>query len=226
MTEALLVSNIILWVVIIALSLLVLALARQVGILHERVAPAGALQPTSGPKVGELTTKLDLRTLDGSQVVIGGENDSALATFILFISPTCPVCKSLVPTAKSLIQSEKSRMQLMFASDGATTDKELAQHKSYVTDLHIADYPYIISQQLGMTYEVSKLPFAVLVGSDGILKSKGLVNTREHMESLIESMDSGIATLQEFVGRTSAEHADAEADVVKKFEPSTVEQSS
>jgi methylamine dehydrogenase accessory protein MauD len=226
MTEALLVSNIILWVVIIALSLLVLALARQVGILHERVSPAGALQPTSGPKVGELTSSLDLRTLDGSQVVIGGENDSGLATFILFISPTCPVCKSLVPTAQSLIHSEKSRMQLMFASDGATTDKELAQHKSYVSDLNISDYPYIISQQLGMTYEVSKLPFAVLVGSDGILKSKGLVNTREHMESLIESMDSGIATLQEFVGRTSAEHVDTEADVVKKFEPSTVEQSS
>lgn len=226
MNEALLVSNIILWVVTIALSLLVLALARQVGILHERVSPAGALQPTSGPKVGELTSSLDLRTLAGSQVVIGGENDSALATFILFISPTCPVCKSLVPTAKSLIQSERSRMQLMFASDGATTDKQLAQHKSYVTDLHISNYPYIISQQLGMTYEVSKLPFAVLIGSDGILKSKGLVNTREHMESLIESMDSGISTLQEFVGRTSAEHEDAEADVVKKFEPSTVEQSS
>jgi Tfp pilus assembly protein PilX len=38
MTEALIVSNIILWVVVIALALLVLALARQVGILHERVS--------------------------------------------------------------------------------------------------------------------------------------------------------------------------------------------
>jgi len=226
MTEALIVSNIILWVVVIALALLVLALARQVGILHERVSPAGALQPTSGPKIGEMTSRLDLRTLAGSQVVIGGEDSSALATFILFISPTCPVCKSLVPTAKSLILSEKPRMQLMFASDGADTDKELAQHKSYVTDLHISDYPYIISQQLGMTYEVSKLPFAVLIGSDGILKSKGLVNTREHMESLIEAMDSGVSTLQEFVGLATAEQGDAEENIVKKFEPSTVEQSS
>lgn len=226
MTEALLVSNIVLWVVVIALSLLVLALARQVGILHERVAPAGALQPTSGPKVGELTSRLELKTLAGSQVVIGGANSSDLATFILFISPTCPVCKSLVPTARSLIQSEKSRMQLMFASDGADTDRELAQHKSYVTDLHISDYPYIISQQLGMTYEVSKLPFAVLIGSDGTLKSKGLVNTREHMESLIEAMDSGISTLQDFVGRATAEPDEAGAEAVKTFEPSTAEQSS
>lgn len=219
-------SNIILWLVVIALSLLLLALARQVGILHERVAPAGALQPTSGPKVGELTTSMELRTLAGAQVVVGGENISSLATFILFISPTCPVCKSLVPTAKSLIKSEKARMQLMFASDGADTDKELAQHKAYVSDLHIADYPYIISQQLGMTYEVSKLPFAVLIGSDGTLKSKGLVNTREHMESLIESMDSGVPTLQEFVGRTTAQRPDNASNVVKNFEPSTVEKSS
>jgi len=226
MTEALLVSNIILWVVVIALSLLVLALARQVGILHERVAPAGALQPTSGPKVGELTKQLDLKALDGSRVVIGGENDSALATFILFISPTCPVCKSLVPTAISLINSEKSRIQLMFASDGADTDREMNQHRSYVSDLKISAYPYIISQQLGMNYEVSKLPFAVLIGGDGILKSKGLVNTREHMESLIESMDSGISTLQEFMGRATEGQVDAGDDVVKKYEPSTVEQSS
>lgn len=226
MNEALLVSNIILWVVVIALSLLVLALARQVGILHERVMPAGALLPTTGPKVGELTPAMELTALNGARLTLGGEGGSTLATFILFISPTCPVCKSLVPTAKSLINSEKTRLRLVFASDGADTDKEMAQHKSYVHDLKITDYPYIISQQLGMSYEVSKLPFAVLIGSDGILKSKGLVNTREHMESLIESMDSGLASLQDFIGRSAPKGSTKVDDAVKKFEPSTVEQSS
>lgn len=226
MTEALLVSNIILWVVVIALSLLVLALARQVGILHERVAPAGALLPTTGPKVGELTPAMELTALNGTRLKLGGEGDSTLATFILFISPTCPVCKSLVPTAKALIHSEKTRMRLVFASDGADTDKEMAQHKSYINDLKIADYPYIISQQLGMSYEVSKLPFAVLIGSDGILKSKGLVNTREHMESLIESMDSGLVSLQDFIARPATKNNSKTDDAVKEFEPSTVEQSS
>ena len=48
MTEMLIVSNIVLWVLVVILALVVLALARQVGILHERVAPAGALQPTEG----------------------------------------------------------------------------------------------------------------------------------------------------------------------------------
>ena len=98
-------------------------------------------------------------------------------------------------TAKSLAKSERSRMQLFFGSDG----EEIEQHKQYVKDLQIEDSPYFVSQALGMSYQVSKLPFAVLISADGTLQSKGLVNTREHLESLIESMDSGIATVQEYV---------------------------
>ena len=41
--ETLVISNIVLWVLVVILSLLVFALTRQIGILHERVAPAGAL---------------------------------------------------------------------------------------------------------------------------------------------------------------------------------------
>jgi len=52
MIEALIISNIILWIALIALALMVFALTRQIGILHERIAPAGAFMPTSGPKVG------------------------------------------------------------------------------------------------------------------------------------------------------------------------------
>lgn len=207
MVEALVISNIVLWIIVVILALLVFALTRQVGILHERVAPAGALQPTTGPKVGELTTAMELKSVDGSEVSVGGESESGLASFVLFISPTCPVCKSLVPTAQSLVNSEKHRMQLVFASDGAETEADIQRHRDYVEQLKITAYPYIISQALGMHYQVSKLPFALLIGSDGTLKSKGLVNTREHMESLIESMDSGITTVQEFVSNIQSDNA-------------------
>lgn len=196
MTEALLVSNVILWVLVIVLALVVLALARQVGILHERVAPAGALMPTSGPKIGELTEPMTLADLRGDEVIIGGANAQGEATLVMFLSPTCPVCKSLVPTAKSLARRESKRMRLVFASDG---DK-IEQHEAYARDLELNDYHYVISEGLGMAYEVSKLPFALLIGGDGTLHSKGLVNTREHLESLVEAMDSGIATLQDYMG--------------------------
>ena len=209
MTEMLLVSNIVLWVLVIVLVLVVLALARQVGILHERVAPAGALQPTEGPKVGELTEALKLEDLSGNSVTVGGVDAGGLATFVLFISPTCPVCKSLVPTAKSLAKRESARMRLLFASDG---DKR-EQHLAYAQDLRLDDYPYVLSQALGMAYHVSKLPFALLIGANGSLQSKGLVNTREHLESLVEAMDSGIATLQDYVSLVADGHSNAETAV-------------
>ena len=199
MTEMLIVSNIVLWVLVVILALVVLALARQVGILHERVAPAGALQPTEGPKVGELTEAMRLEDLEGNPVTVGGPDAENLATFVLFISPTCPVCKSLVPTAKSLAKKESARMRLVFASDG----DEPEQHRAYARDLQLGEHPYVLSQPLGMTYQVSKLPFALLIGADGSLQSKGLVNTREHLESLVEAMDTGIATLQEYVSQVA-----------------------
>ena len=199
MNEALIISNIILWVIVIALTILLFAVTRQVGILHERVAPAGALQPTSGPKIGEITEEIKTTSLQGSSVILGGTQEEEKASLVLFISPTCPVCKELVPTAKSLAKAELNQIRLFFASDG----EDLKQHKNYIHDLEIEDYPYLVSEALGMYYQVSKLPFAVLIDGNGILRSKGLVNTREHLESLIESMDTGIATVQEYVASKS-----------------------
>ena len=201
MEGTLLVSYAILWVLVIFLSLLVFALARQVGVLHERVAPAGALMPTNGPKVGEMTEVMSVSDLQGDAVAIGGVNSAGLATLILFVSPTCPVCKSLVPVARSLVSYEGRRMRLVFASDG---DK-IEQHIAYVGDLDIKDYPYVVSQALGLAFAVSKFPFAVLVGSDGTLQSKGLVNSREHLESLVEAMDSGVVSLQDYVEKNMPE---------------------
>ena len=129
MTEALLLSNVILWVLVIVLALIVLALARQVGILHERVAPAGALMPTSGPKVGELTEAMTLNDIHGKELVIGGVNPDGDATFVMFISPTCPVCRTLVPTAISLAGHED--VDLVFASDGDS----VGRHRAYVEEI-------------------------------------------------------------------------------------------
>src|ERR1700692_4423549 len=50
---ALALSNIVLWIVVICLVFVLLALTRQLGVLHERIAPAGALMINRGPAIGE-----------------------------------------------------------------------------------------------------------------------------------------------------------------------------
>ena len=50
-----------------------------------------------------------------------------------------------------------------------------------------------------MTYRISKLPYAVLIGEDGRIRGKGLVNTREQLESLFTAKETGVASIQEFI---------------------------
>lgn len=187
--------------VVLVLVFAVLALARQIGILHTRLSPAGALMTTAGPKPGEAAPVLAMADIHGAPVTVGGP--SKLAQLILFVSPTCPICKDLVPMATSMARSE--RLSLTFGSDGGQADKHLA----YIEKMNIQKYPYIVSMELGMKFEVSKLPYAVLIDEQGVLRSKGLVNSREHLESLVYSMQSGYESIQDYLVKEErlGEHA-------------------
>ena len=116
MTEALVVSNAVLWVLVLALLVVGFALARQVGILYERVAPMGALIIDSGPKVGETAPRLDLPALDGRTFSVGLAGERSQLLF--FLSPTCPVCKKLIPVLKAVERDEQRGLRVVLASDG------------------------------------------------------------------------------------------------------------
>jgi methylamine dehydrogenase accessory protein MauD len=94
MTTALLVSTLVLWVAVAVLAVVVFALVRQIGVLHQRIAPVGALMIGGGPKIGEAVPVLELEDLAGSSLRIGGENTSGRSTLLFFLSPTCPICES------------------------------------------------------------------------------------------------------------------------------------
>lgn len=177
--------------VVLILVLAMFALARQIGVLHTRLAPAGALMTTAGPKVGQPAPILSVPDLKGDSITIGGVRK--LPQLVLFVSPTCPICKELVPTAKSMAKSEK--LSLVFGSDGGQVKK----HSDYVSKMKLEAYPYIVSLELGMKFEVGKLPYAVLIDEQGVLRSKGLVNSREHLESLVDSMRSGYESIQDYL---------------------------
>jgi methylamine dehydrogenase accessory protein MauD len=196
--NVLVISNLLLWVVVLALMLICLALARQIGILYERVAPMGALMLDKGPAVGEKAPNFSLRTLRGSMLTIGAsEVTSTQATLLFFLSPTCPVCKKLLPIIKRLAERESNWLRIVLASDG-----EQPEHLAFVNRAGLSEFPYVLSTELGMSYQISKLPYTVLIGSDGLIKAKGLVNSREQIESLFNANDLGVASVQEHVNTT------------------------
>ena len=198
MTEALLVSNALLWVLVVVLAFVVVALTRQIGLLHERVAPVGALAIERGPKVGEAAPRLALPSLRGATVRLGGEESQARSTLLFFLSPTCPVCKTLLPTLRRVAREESPGLRIVYASDGAPEE-----HQAFVREHGLADADYVLSQELGMRFEVSKLPFAVLIDAAGVVRAKGIVNTREHLESLFEADRLEVGSLQQYIARES-----------------------
>jgi methylamine dehydrogenase accessory protein MauD len=191
--SALAISNVVLWIVVLALLAVVLALTRQVGVLHERIAPAGALMINRGLTVGEKVPVIDVTTLDGQGLKVGAARGDGLSTLILFLSPTCPVCESLLPVLQSSRRQEHKWLHIVLASDG-----DPAAHREFVRGRGLLDFPYVVSAPLGMTYQVSRLPFAALLDSAGTLRARGLVNSREHLESLFEAQRLGVASLQEY----------------------------
>ncbi|SDE75455.1 hypothetical protein SAMN04488117_10194 [Celeribacter baekdonensis] len=45
--------------------------------------------------------------------------------------------------------------------------------------------------ELGQTFKVTKWPFAILIDEIGVSRAKGVVSTREQLESLFAAAESG-----------------------------------
>ena len=196
--SALAISNLVLWVLVLVLSTVVLALARQLGVLHERIAPAGALMLNRGLTVGEPAPVLELADLDGRAHRLGSPRADGRSTLLLFVSPSCPVCKSLLAAVKSSASDERSWMDVILASDGARSEQ-----LEFVRAQGLNGVPYIVSSALGLAYQVSRLPFAALLDELGFMRARGLFNSREHLDSLFEAKRLGVASLQEYFSSTA-----------------------
>jgi methylamine dehydrogenase accessory protein MauD len=200
MTPAVTVSLAALWMLVIGLTIVVIALARQIGVLHERVTPAGALLMAGGAKIGAAAPELSLKDIQGRDVVIGGARDDGRYTFLFFLAPSCPVCKTLLPMLRSAQKSEAAWLDIVLASDGETQEQ-----LQFVERERLQGFAYVVSRDLGVKYRVGKLPYAYLIDANGVLATGGLVNSREHVESIFNAKELATASVQEYLRRDASQ---------------------
>ncbi|WP_241241955.1 methylamine utilization protein MauD [Sphingobium algorifonticola] len=194
MMTVLVVSQLLSWVGILALGVLLLAIARQVGVLHMRVAPAGALTTAGGPQAGDVSAAVEARLLNGVTTTIGGPAPGTALRLLMFVSAQCPLCKGLIPVAKSFASDERLSLVFVGDDDPATQQAMIARHG-------LDAYPFVNGPEVGQAFAVGKLPFAVLLDAEGTVLSKGLVNSREHLESLIVAHEMGIRSVQDYIAQ-------------------------
>jgi methylamine dehydrogenase accessory protein MauD len=166
------ISYVVLWILVLALSLVVVSLARQIGTLHLRLAPRGALEvDAEGPPLGEAPEPVDVRAPGGELVAVGGPGDPQL---LLFVSPGCALCRDVLPALP--VVARTGGMMPIVISDAAE------MHPAAPAGVHGVAAP-----ELARTYGVPGTPYAVVLDAIGIVRAKGLVNNLEQLEGLIDT---------------------------------------
>jgi methylamine dehydrogenase accessory protein MauD len=166
-------SYIVLWLLVVALCVVVVALARQIGTLHLRLGPRGALEIDSeGPALGEAAPVVDATDSDGNRMAIGRAGEGQL---LLFITPGCSVCGEVLPGVGAAARS--GRLVPYVITDGI---EEWPGHTT--VNARTAS-----SSDAFRAFSVPGTPYAVVVDEVGVVRAKGTVNNLEQMEGLIDS---------------------------------------
>jgi methylamine dehydrogenase accessory protein MauD len=169
-------SYVMLWLLVIALCVIVVALARQVGTLHLRLGPRGALEmDDEGPPLGEAPVPLDASDETGREVRIGGPGAGQL---LLFVSPNCMVCDQVLPALRAVASA--TRLDPYVLTDESADGLQILVMKN-------PGAPIVSSPDATRLYAVPGTPYAVVLDELGVVRAKGTVNNLEQVEGLVDT---------------------------------------
>lgn len=176
------------FLLLLGLALVVLSLARQVGILHERLSPAGMTRARTEIGPGEAIVELDLAALSGAPVRLTG-----MPTALLFLSADCPICRSVLPAFGQSVSQGPFRA--FWVADGMPgQDGQLPDYPAYAADRGLEPDRFLVSQTLGLTLGVRQIPALVLLDGEGRLISRDTVRGPRELESRLHDAASQLAT--------------------------------
>jgi methylamine dehydrogenase accessory protein MauD len=170
-------SYIVLWVLVLVLCLLLITLARQVGALHLRLGPRGALElDDEGPPLGEAPPPIEARDTEGESATIGGPG---MPQFLLFVSPDCLICRSVLPSVPVVARVAKL---VPYVVSDAADEQPAGDYRSVRGAARV-----IIGPEIAEKYGVPGTPYAVVLDASGVVRAKGTVNNLEQMEGLVDT---------------------------------------
>lgn len=112
---------------------------------------------------------------------------------ITFVSPGCAMCDEVIPALKAIASQEK-RIKVLLASFAGND----ASNRAYAAQHRLSHLPYLFSFELAHRFSVTSAPYALLIDERGVLRTKGLVNSREHLDSLLNVLDGDHENVQAY----------------------------
>ena len=121
-------------------------------------------------------------------------------TLLVFVSATCSSCKDLAPALRSIARSERATTDTILISSG--TSKGV---REFIHQNRLGNLPTVVSSDLQQEYKVNGTPYGVLVDESGSVRAKGIVNSLEHLESLIYAGESGLDSVESLLEERALE---------------------
>jgi methylamine dehydrogenase accessory protein MauD len=187
-------SYITLWILTMVMALAIVALFRQLGLLHLRFGPRGALAGDEGPPLRAEAPRLIATDIAGGHYTVG---EPGIRTTLVFVSPKCSVCELVLPAIKPIYRKLPEGSQLLVISDGDVQSTE-----EYAARLR--GVPVIASPAIAEAYGVSATPFGVHVDARGLIADKGIINSLEQIESLVEASNVELESRSSDGARTAS----------------------
>lgn len=186
MTTFLFVSNVILWLSVLTLGFLLLGNLRATGLLSWRVIQLEAITPSkigrSGLKPGKKAPGFTLPSPSGGEMSL--DDFLGRRVLLVFVQTNCGPCHEIVPELNRLIRREPG-VQVLALNRG-----KLDEVEKWAGEVG-ARFPVLVQEGLSLAkrYEVFATPFAFLINPDGVILSKGIVSSREHIGYLLSTSE-------------------------------------
>ena len=176
-------SYIVLWLLVVVLCFVVVALARQIGTLHLRLGPRGALEmDDEGPPLQEAPPPADVVDIDHRAVSIGGPGRAQL---LLFVSPGCHLCEAVLPSLGAV--ADAGDMTPLVVADADAQEARTTYGSSRLRA------PVVPGRELAQAYRIPGTPYVVILDQLGVVRAKGAINNLEQMEGLVDTARRRIA---------------------------------
>lgn len=177
-----LISYIVLWALVLALSVLVFLLYRQLGVMYLGTAEGVS---RDGLDRGARAPNFNLTDQYGNPQKLSDYRGRSV--LLLFGSPHCSPCRTLLPQLHDWAKSHPEVGVIWL--NAASVDESLKFVSDTGATLPIA--PYTPEENLLDKYRVRVTPFLFMVDENGIIRSKGLVNSKGGIDLYYKELKTG-----------------------------------
>jgi methylamine dehydrogenase accessory protein MauD len=198
MTILLVISSILLWLAVLLLGFLLLGALRAVDQLRWRVEQMEATTPSrmgrSGLRVGKKAPDFTLPGATGGDVSL--QSYAGRRLLLVFTQAGCGPCQRIVPELNRLHDTGKIEVVAINKGETEATRK-------WMEEAHIR-FPVAMQEAFTVSkrYEVFATPFAFLIDEQGVIASRGIVNSKQQIGFVLDGRRDG----------AKPDHAEADAN--------------